>query len=65
MTGTMSQLEDASPFDEGENAKDPVLPSAKRNSCGDEVIGESEWVIEQVEEKAHETLDVFHNKTRV
>jgi hypothetical protein len=54
MSGSVTDLEDAIPLDERNYAPDPVLPSADRNSCRDQVVGEREWVIEQVKEKAQE-----------
>ena len=65
MPGSMTEFEDASPFDEWQNAKDPVFPPAERDRPCNEVVGEGERMIEQVEEKAHEALEEFHNKKRV
>ena len=60
MTGAMSQLKDASSFDKGDNAIDPVLPSSKGNSRGDEIVCECKGMIKQVEKDPHEALNKVH-----
>lgn len=54
MSGSVTDLKDAIPLDERDHAQDPVFPPADRNSRRDQVVGEREWVIEQVKEKTQE-----------
>ena len=54
VTGSMSEFEDARPGKERDDFHDPVLPPAEGNSCRDEVVGEGEWVVKQVEEKTQD-----------
>jgi hypothetical protein len=46
----MTDLEYASPLDEGDNAQDPILPPAQGDSSGDQVVGKREGVVEQIKE---------------
>jgi hypothetical protein len=54
VTGTMSQFENASPFEVGENAEDPVIPFTEGNNPRHKIIREGEGMVELVEEKTHE-----------
>jgi hypothetical protein len=57
VSGSMADLESPGPFDKGNYFHDPVFPMTKRNKCRDEIVGEGELVIQEMEEdtekKAH------------
>ena len=57
MSGAVTDLEDAIPFDKRNHAHDPVFPAIERNGRRDQIVGEGELVIEQTEE---EPQDRFH-----
>ena len=50
MSGSVTDFENPSPFDERDHLHHPVFPTTKRDSCRDEIVGEGEVVIEQAEE---------------
>jgi hypothetical protein len=54
MTGAMTNFKDPIPLEERDHTQNPVLPSAQRDRRCDDIITESEWVIEEVEEKTQE-----------
>jgi hypothetical protein len=54
MSGSMTDLKDSLPLNEGNHAQDPILPPAHGNSCRDQVVREGELVIEQAKEEAQE-----------
>ena len=56
MSGPVADFQHSIPLDERDHAHHPVLPAIKRNDRGDEVVGKSELMIEQAEEKPQEGL---------
>ena len=63
MSGPVADLQYPIPFDERDHAHDPVFPAIERNGRRDKIVGESEFVIEQPEEKPQECD--LHKKIRV
>lgn len=61
MSRPAAEFENPSPFDEGKNLARPILPAVERNRRGDEVVRESELVIEKFKEESQER---FHNIKR-
>jgi hypothetical protein len=52
MSGSVTHLKDSISLDEWYYAQDPVFPSAQRDSCRDQIVGESELMVEQAKEKS-------------
>jgi hypothetical protein len=60
MAGTMTDLKDPVPLDERQHTQDPILPSAHRDGCRDQIVCEGELVIKKAKEKAQEG---FHERS--
>ena len=59
MSGSVADFQDPIPLDERDHAHHPVFPTIKGNAGRDEIINESELMIEQAKEKTQES---FHTR---
>ena len=60
MSGAMTEFQHACPFDERNQALNPVSPTSQGDRPGDEVIAPGEGVVEQVKKESHEATDDVH-----